>query len=182
MNCNQARDRFIEFTHTGDTPNSASPELSAHLSVCTECAKLLRALEKTMSAMDEWTAPEASPYFNTRLQARLAEVKREEALAPVGILAWLRKPAFGLPVWQPMVAGAFAVALAVGASLYGGPRVNSNLSTTANHPVAEVSAAVNDLQKLEKNQDLYSDFDLLDDLKTENSQSKGSPNGSNAEL
>jgi hypothetical protein len=182
MNCNQARDRFIEIAHTGATPNSASPELSAHLSVCTECAKLLSALEKTMSAMDEWTAPEVSPYFNTRLQARLAEIKREEALAPVGILAWLRKPAFGLPVWQQMVAGAFAVALAIGASLYGGPTVSPNLTTTPKAPVAEVSAAVNDLQKLEKNEDLYSDFDLLDDLKTDNMQSTGSSNDSKAEL
>jgi anti-sigma factor RsiW len=182
MNCNQARDRFIEIAHTGGALNSATPELSAHLSVCTECATLLHALEKTMSAMDEWTAPEASPYFDTRLQARLAEIKREEALAPVSVLAWLRKPVFGLPVWRPMVAGAFAVALAVGASFYGGPNVNPNVATSTKPAVTEVSAAVNDLQKLEKNQDLYSDFELLDDLKTDTSQSTGASKGTKAEL
>jgi hypothetical protein len=76
----------------------------------------------------------------------------------------------------------FAVALAIGANLYSGPRVNPNLTKTANHPVAEVSAAVNDLQTLEKNQDLYADFDMLDDLKTDTSQSTSSSNGSKAEL
>jgi hypothetical protein len=182
MNCNQARDKFLEVAHTGSALNSAPSELSAHLSGCADCAKLFQALQQTMTAMDEWTAPEVSPYFNTRFQARLAEVKREEALAPVGALAWLRKPAFGLPVWQQMVAGVFAVALAVGASFYSGRAVNQNMATTTKPAVTEVSAAVNDLQKLDKNQDLYSDFELLDDLKTDSAQSVGASSGNKAEL
>jgi anti-sigma factor RsiW len=175
---------FLDIAHSSATVGGeaipANLEVSSHLASCAECAKLLQALQQTMSVMDEWKSPEVSPYFNSRLQARLAEVKREEAMAPSGVLGWLRKPAFGLPIWRPITAGVLAFALAVAVGLQRGP---SDLNTnTSNNKVVGTSAAVNDLQKLEKNQDLYSDFDLLDDLKTDNSNSGSGNNGSKAEL
>jgi hypothetical protein len=176
MNCNQARDQFLEIADSG--PVAPKPEVSAHLSGCAECTKLLQALQQTLSVMDEWTSPEPSPYFNTRLQARLAEVKREEALAPSGVFGWLQKPAFGLPIWRPIAAGALAFALAVSVGLQNRNNVvKPNVGTTT-----EASAAVNDLQKLEKNQDLYSDFELLDDLKTNSSSTRTADKSSSAEL
>src|SRR5882724_8926884 len=155
MNCNQARDTFLEIAHgeANTTVLSAHSEISLHLAGCPECAKLLQALQQTISAMDDWKSPEPSPYFNTRLQARLAEVKREEAMAPAGILGWLRKPAFGLPIWRPIAAGALTFALAVAVGLQKGPS-SLNTNTSSNKAIG-TSAAVNDLQKLEKNQDLY---------------------------
>jgi anti-sigma factor RsiW len=175
MNCNQVRDTFLDVAQTGT--NAVSREVSTHLAGCAECAKIQSALQQTMLEMDLWESPEPSPYFNTRFQARLAELKREEALAPAGVFGWLRQPAFGVPMWRPMAAGALVFALAVGASLYKSPVVNSPTKIGA----TEASAAVNDLQKLEKNHDLYSDFDLLDDLKTDGSHS-GTSKGSSAEL
>jgi anti-sigma factor RsiW len=158
----------------------ANLEVSSHLAGCAECAKLLQALQQAMSVMNEWKTPEISPYFNTRLQARLAEAKREEAMAPSGILGWLQKPAFGLPIWRPIAAGVLTFALAVAVGLQRAP---SDLTTnTSTNKAIGTSAAVNDLQKLEKNQDLYSDFDLLDDLKTDNTGSGTGKNGSKAEL
>jgi anti-sigma factor RsiW len=178
MNCNQARDRFLDMV--GGETNPENLEISSHLASCGECAKLLQALQQTMSVMDEWKTPEISPYFDTRLQARLAEVKREEAMAPSGILGWLQKPVFGLPIWRPIAAGVLTFALAVAVGLQKRPsELNTN---TSGSKVVGVSAAVNDLQKLEKNQDLYADFDLLDDLKTDNSGSGKGNNGSQAEL
>jgi len=181
MNCNQVRDTFLEVAHVdANAANSAHPEVSSHLATCAECAKLFKALQQTMSAMDDWKSPEPSPYFNTRLNARLAELKREEAAAPVGVLGWLRKPVFGLPIWRPVVAGVLTFALAVAVGLHNQPAS----ITTAPHKgnAIESSTAVSDLQKLEKNQDLYSDFDLLDDLKTDNSHSGAGNKGSSAEL
>jgi hypothetical protein len=177
MNCNQARDTFLDVAQSSSASN---PEVSSHLAGCAECAKLLQALQQTMSVMDEWNTPEISPYFNTRLQALLAEAKREEAMAPSGILAWLQKPAFGLPIWRPIAAGVLTFALAVAVGLQRGPS-NGTANSSSNKAI-QTSAAVNDLQKLEKNQDLYSDFDLLDDLKTDNSNSGAGNNGSKAEL
>jgi hypothetical protein len=181
MNCNQARDTFFDIAHSGANAavDSAHPEVSVHLASCAECTKLLQALQQTMSAMDDWKSPEPSPYFNTRLQARLAEVKREEAMAPAGILGWLRKPAFGLPIWRPIAAGALTFALAVAVGLHNRP---ADVTTPKTGIAIESSTAVSDLQKLDKNHDLYSDFDLLDDLKTDTSHSGTAAKGSNAEL
>ncbi|MCU1286546.1 MAG: hypothetical protein JWO13_2896 [Acidobacteriales bacterium] len=176
MNCNQIQEKFLDLALTDTNP--VSSEVSTHLAGCAECAQLYSALRETMWAMDAWQSPEPSQYFNTRFQARLAEVKREETLAPVGVFDWLRKPAFGVPVWRPMAAGALVFALALGATMYKSPLVNTPTRTGA----TEASAAVNDLQKLEKNQDLYSDFDLLDDLKTDASQTGSGNKGSSAEL
>jgi hypothetical protein len=182
MNCNQARDTFFEIAPSGANAaaDSAHPEVSSHLANCAECAKLLQALQQTMSVMDEWKSPEPSPYFNTRLNARLAELKREEATAPVGMLAWMHKPVFGLPIWRPVVAGIVTFALAVAVGLHNRPADITITPHTGN--AVGASTAVSDLQKLEKNQDLYSDFDLLDDLKTDSSHSGAGNKGSSAEL
>ena len=56
-----------------------------------------------MELLDEWQAPEPSPYFDTRLQARL----REEMAKPatVGWLQWVRKPALALSLGIAMIVG-----------------------------------------------------------------------------
>ena len=70
----------------------ASAEAGEHLRSCSDCAGKLNEVRKTMALLDEWQAPELSPYFDTRLQARLREEKAKEAV-PRGFLAWIRKPA-----------------------------------------------------------------------------------------
>ena len=52
---------------------SITPEIKAHLDSCAECAGKLEAFRQTMSLLDEWQAPEPSPYFDVRLNARLRE-------------------------------------------------------------------------------------------------------------
>jgi hypothetical protein len=104
--------------------------------------------------LDEWQAPEPSPYFDVRLRARLRE---ESAKPTAGWLGWLRRP---------VLAASFALVLVVGVSLVrmnSGERGGSTASSLAQTP-AEPGTAVGDLQALEKNQNLYSDFDVLDDL------------------
>ncbi len=107
-----------------------------------------------MSLLDEWQAPEPSPYFDVRLRARLRE---ESAKQSAGWLGWLRKP---------VLAASFALVMVVGVSLV---RMNSgergnNAASSPGAIAAEPGTAVGDLQALEKNQNLYSDFDVLDDL------------------
>ena len=138
---------------------AATPEVKAHLDTCTECAGKLEAFRQTMSLLDEWQAPEPSPYFDVRLRARLRE---ESAKQPVGWLRWLRKPG---------LAAAFALMMVVSVSLI---RLNSGHVNTAQSGIAvapqapaEPGTAVGDLQALEKNQNLYSDFEVLDDLEVQ---------------
>lgn len=149
MKCHEAREVMPDLA-AGLT--AVTPEVKAHLDSCTECARKLEAFRQTMSLLDEWQAPEPSPYFDVRLGARLRE---ESAKASAGWLRWLRKP---------VLAASFALMMVVGVSLV---RMNSGErgSTTASSVVAaEPGTAVGDLQALEKNQNLYSDFDVLDDL------------------
>ena len=161
-NCDDARELMPDLA-AGLT--AVTPEIKAHLDSCGECAGKLEAFRQTMSLLDEWQAPEPSPYFDVRLSARLRE---EVGLAkqPRGWLRWLRKP---------VLAASFAVLMIVSVTLVrmnngrtdGGKSNNSAITTAAVAVSAEPGTAVGDLQALEKNQTLYSDFEVLDDLEVQ---------------
>jgi hypothetical protein len=157
MDCTKIQEQMLDQMSTG----SESTEISAHAATCADCAKLWQAMLVSSVALDEWAAPEPSPYFNTRFQARLAEVKREEAAQPSGMFAIFRRPASVFHSGARMAAVAAVVALAVGIGIYERPASNGQNNDVNS---AQVSPAVNDLQKLDKNEDLYADFELLDDL------------------
>jgi predicted anti-sigma-YlaC factor YlaD len=154
MKCDETREVMPDLA-AGVT--AVTPEVKAHLDSCTECAGKLEAFRQTMSLLDEWQAPEPSPYFDVRIRARLRE---ESAKQTAGWMRWLRKP---------VLAASFALVMVVGVSLV---HMNSGERGTTAAPLvavgpqaqAEPGTAVGDLQALEKNQNLYSDFDVLDDL------------------
>ncbi len=167
MDCAKIQEQMLDQMNAA----SASPDLSAlmasHMNGCAECTKLWQAMQASSAALDEWTAPEPSPYFNTRFQARLAEVKREQS-QPSGVMARLIQ-SFRHSFWRPAAAAVMALAIAIGIGIYERP-------TAQVQPVqAQVSPAVNDLQKLDKNEDMYADFEMLDDLQTTNSQPADTP-------
>ena len=154
MKCNETREVMPDLA-AGLT--AVTPEVKAHLDSCAECAGKLEAFRQTMSLLDEWPAPEPSPYFDVRMRARLRE---ESAKQTTGWMHWLRKP---------VLAASFALVMVVGVSLVrmnSGERGTNPAALVAVGPQAqaEPGTAVGDLQALEKNQNLYSDFDVLDDL------------------
>ena len=149
MKCKEIRERMPDLA-AGLC--AATPELDQHLGSCLQCAGQLEDLRKTMALLDEWQVPEPSPYFDVRLQARLRE---EMTHPPAGWLHWIRKPALAL---------ALSVLLAVGVTLL---RTNSGVSGNQSSVVAQPGTAVGDLQALDKNHDLYADFDLLDELEVQ---------------
>jgi hypothetical protein len=111
-------------------------------------------MRKTMALLDEWQAPEPSPYFDTRLQARL----REEAAKPVAAWwHWFRNPALAVSLGLMMM-------IAGGVSFFTPKAEKSGPPTPI---VAAPGTAVGDLQQLEKNHDIYADFDVLDDLQVQ---------------
>lgn len=134
-----------------------TPEIGGHLAGCGACTGKLEEFKQTMALLDEWQAQEPSPYFDVRLQARLRE---EMAKPQVGWLGWFRRPA---------LAAALTVLMAVGIGLFlrndGGVKPKDNVVAT--NEATQPGTAVSDLQALEKNHDLYSDFDLLDDLQVQ---------------
>ena len=151
MMCEKLRQEFMEVVLSG--PETASPEAREHLRSCAVCAAELASFQKTMGLLDEWQAPEPTPYFSTKLMARV----REEAVKPAqGWFAWLRRPAAAL---------AAAVLLTAGISMLRSSRDHGQNTLAGNDGVVRVSApdnAVNDLQYLDNNSDLFSEFDALD--------------------
>jgi hypothetical protein len=126
---------------------------SNHLATCGACTEQLSAMQSTMALLDEWKAPEPSPYFDVRLQARLRE---EMAKPQAGWMQWFRRPA---------MAAALTVLMGVGVGLFF-VRSNSDRGreVSSNHIIVERGTAVSDLQDMEQNHQLYSDYDVLDDL------------------
>ncbi|HTW30953.1 MAG TPA: hypothetical protein VMD76_04705 [Candidatus Sulfotelmatobacter sp.] len=146
MKCDEIRERMPDVAAGFSEPTAAE---SNHLAGCSTCTEQLQAMRSTMALLDEWQVPEPSPYFDVRLQARLRE---EIAKPPLGWARWFRRP---------VLAAALTVAMGVGVGLFFA-RGNYN------HGVEAVDAppgsAVSDLQTLDKNHEMYSDFELLDDL------------------
>ena len=159
MKCNEIRELLPDLAAG---LNAATPEMDAHIQSCAGCADKLAEFSQTMALLDQWQAPEPSPYFDTRLQARLRE---EAAKQPVGWLQWIRLPALAMSL---------ALALVVGVTLFerGGTQSHSPVqqvadSQPASNGAVEPGTAVGDLQALDNNLDLYSDFDVLDDLQVQ---------------
>src|SRR5215469_11017723 len=145
MNCKDVRENLIELL----TEGQADPAVAAHVKECGACAGELESLRKTMTLLDEWEAPEPSPYFLTRLQAH---VREEQSKQPEGLLRWIR---------QPWLAGALATVLMAAGGVY----LGLNSGQIRDDDKATVgTAAVNDLESLEKNHDLYVNSDILDEL------------------
>lgn len=148
MKCNEIRELMPDLAAgLGET----SPEAKTHLQNCAGCAADMESFRRTMKLLDEWKAPEPSPYFDVRLQAKLRE---EMAKKPVSWFEWLRKPVLAASLTLAVVAGITVIQTGHG------PQVSPAATV-------EPGTAVGDLQALDKNHDLYSDFDVLDDLQVQ---------------
>ena len=157
MNCNEIRELLPDLAAGMD---AGTPEMETHLASCAACAAKLQSFKQTMALLDEWQAPEPSPYFDTRLQARLRE---EMARPSPGWLHWLRHPALS----ASLAALTLAAAIGVGGRSY--LVQTATISTKPPEVTVPVlpGSAVGDLQALEKNNELYADFDVLDQLRVQ---------------
>ncbi len=159
MNCNQIRELLPELAAGIE---ASTPEVEKHLAACQECAAHLVEFQKTMALLDEWQAPEPSPYFDTRLQARL----REEMARPQSSwFAALLRPAWIMSLAVVMFAGAMTVTLA-NKTYFSETEAIATKPPSLGLPV-QPGTAVGDLQALDRNDDLYADFDVLDQLQVQ---------------
>jgi hypothetical protein len=152
MNCDQLRERMPDVA-AGFSQFTADE--TQHFESCGRCAEQLKTMRTTLALLDEWQAPEPSPYFDVRLQARLRE---EMARPQAGWVAWFRRP---------ILASALTVLMGIGVGLLltrGSALYHEGGEEASVSEVAEPGSAVSDLQSLDTNHDLYSDFELLDDL------------------
>lgn len=161
MNCNEIRELLPDLAAGID---AGTPEVKKHLASCAACAAKLQGFQQTMALLDEWNVPEPSPYFDTRLQAR---VREEMARPAAGWLHWLRRPAWAMSLAAVLVAGA----VVVGSKSYTMSYITQTEAINIEAPKLSVpvlpGTAVGDLQALERNNELYADFDVLDELQVQ---------------
>ena len=160
MTCNEIRDLMPDLAVGLSV---VTPDVSGHLQTCAACAVKLEQFRQTATLLDEWKAPEPSPYFDMRLQARLRE---EMQRVRSGWLHWFR---------GPVLAAALTVLLGIGIGVFFTRGSNPShgggdnpVATTDIQPgTTDPGTAVGDLQALDKNHELYADFELLDDLEVQ---------------
>jgi anti-sigma factor RsiW len=161
MNCNEIRELLPDLAAG---MSAGTPEVEKHIAACAACAAKLQGFRQTMALLDQWQAPEPSPYFDTRLQARL----REEMGHPsAGWLQWLWRPAWAMALAAVLLAGA----IVVGTKSYRMSYLTQTEAINVEAPKLSVpvlpGTAVGDLQALDRNNDLYADFDVLDELQVQ---------------
>jgi hypothetical protein len=118
---------------------------------------------RLLPLLDTWQAPEPSPFFMTRFDARMRE---ERQAAPQGWFARLRaRFDYGPPMpVRPLAAMAFTVMLLVG----GGAYLNVTQWDHPAPPQSQTAAVVSDLQVLDNNAQLLDQMEAM---------SSANPNG-----
>lgn len=136
-------------------PDAVPAKVRVHVEQCGHCQKELAELQATMALMDTWESPEPSPYFMTRLDARMREERRAE---PVGWFARLRaRLAYGPAMHvRPIAAMALTVVLLLGGGAY---LDLANWDQPA-APSAQ-AAVVHDLQTLDNNAQLLDEMEAV---------------------
>ncbi len=135
-------------------PDRAPAKVSAHVDACEHCRADLEELQATMALLDTWKGPEPSPYFLSRLDARMQEQRDAE---PASWFERLRaRFVYGShPHVRPLAAMALTVMLLIGGGTYLGV---TNWDQAANPPEA---AVVHDLQTLDSNAQLLDQLETL---------------------
>ena len=142
-----------------DTYTTTHPEFKEHLAACAACRAELAELRSTFALLDEWKAPEVSPYFDSKLQARLREAMDAP---PEGVFARMKSYFMFSTGRQlrPAMAGALAFVLLIG----GGTFYNFYPTNSVPPAADSASATVNDLKILDNNVQAEQQMDqLLDD-------------------
>lgn len=131
------------------------PETAAHLAACPACRAELNEMQTTFALMNEWTAPEPTPYFDSRVRAHLRDAIAAE---PEGL--WERLAATlrfstgrGL---RPAIAGIFLFLLLLGGGTIASLWQHHGASSTS-------SPTVNDLRIFDINAQAVQQMDLLDE-------------------
>jgi hypothetical protein len=134
----------------------AKPSLAAvaHMKTCPPCAEEYLSFQATFGLLDAWKAPEPTPYFDQKL----AVLIREEQSKPR--MGWFERLTTRLQLntgrnFRPAMVGALALALMVSGGSLVVPSIVDHRAPAA------PSAAVRDLQILNRNEQAFQQLDAL---------------------
>jgi anti-sigma factor RsiW len=151
MICKDCQSSLLDLLSAPAAPAHAA--VRAHVDSCPDCAREFNSMKATYALLDAWHAPEPSAYFDQKLAVRLRE---EQAMAPAGWLERIKSRMMfntGRPM-RPALAGGLALLLLVG----GGTVLDLS---SVSHPQPHISATVQDLQILDKNDQAIQTMDQL---------------------
>ena len=119
-----------------------------------------------MALLDEWQVPEPSPYFDTRLGARL----REEMARPAAgwlqrVAGWLRRPVWAMSLAAVVFAGALTIGVVGKSYVVQTGTIATALLPWASRSIREPPSAI--CRHWQNNDELYADFDVLDKLQVQ---------------
>jgi hypothetical protein len=134
---------------------AVNPTVQAHLDSCPTCQKEFASFQATFALLDTWKVADPSPYFDQKLAVRIRE---EQANPPAG---WFERLQSRLLFntgrqFRPALVGAMAFALLVGGGTFAGISTMPGDSTKV-----QSSAAVDDLQILDKNNQALQQMDQI---------------------
>jgi hypothetical protein len=162
-NCTEMESKLAELLLD---PAQVPAKVHAHVAECVDCRRELDELKATMGLLDAWHAPEPSPFFMTRMQARMRE---EREAAPAG---WLARKIAGFRAGmaygahnhaRPLAAMALTVLLLLGGGAY------LDLAVWNQPPQPPVNTAVvHDLQTLDSNAQVLDQMEALTSTDTNN--------------
>ncbi|MDP2336831.1 MAG: zf-HC2 domain-containing protein [Bacteroidota bacterium] len=129
MDCKTIHKDLI-FYLDNELPNERRIIVQKHLDRCTECREFLALLQSEMQIFSDEKNPEVSPFFYTRLSARLEERQEYQPQNQ-----WVR-------LVQPVI---FMLILVIG--IYGGLQLGSNASnSTTNQPATRSIQMLDDFE------------------------------------
>jgi len=151
MNCKHCQSVFLDLLLESGAPEHAAAH--SHIESCSECDREFKSIQATFALLDAWKAPEPSPYFDQKLAVRLRE---ERSLPAAG---WFERLKSRLLFntgrqFRPALAGALALVLVVGGGTFAD--VSGFLQ-----PKPQISATVQDLQILDRNDQAFQAMDQL---------------------
>ncbi len=154
MNCKDCQSALPDLLF--DPASVGASQAKSHLAGCPACLREFDSLQATLGLLDDWKAPEPSPWFDQRLAILL---RQEQAAAPAGWFERMRSRLLFNTGRQlrPALAGGLALALVIG----GGTAASVSGGLHARH--GAVSATVQDLQILDHNDQTFQAMDLLQD-------------------
>lgn len=154
MNCKICQTALPDLLLDPAAPGNAA--VRAHIAECEACATEFAELNATLALLDEWQAPEISPYFDQKLAVLLRE---EEAAPPAGFFERLKdRLIFNTGrQFRPALVGSLALLLLAGGGGFG----ISTLMSSGHQPFVKASPAVKDLQILDNNEQALQQMDQV---------------------
>jgi hypothetical protein len=164
MTCHDCQFALLELLL--DPAASSNAAAREHMKSCSACNQEFQSLESTFALLDSWQAPEPSPYFDQKLSVRLRE---EQELPAAG---WFERMRSHLLFntgrqFRPVLAGALAVAFLIAGGTF------ADISGFPHPAKTQVSATVNDLQILDRNDQALQTMNML--LQDDNSSNDNAP-------